>query len=181
MAGQDERARAMLSKLEGGAARLALVVHLGRVAGGEDAPADVIDGVSMRRGIELAKWFRREAERVYLRLAEGDDDREARQLLDLVRRKGGSVSGRELVQSSRMFKTVKDAEAALSRLVDAGHGSWVTPAQRGPGAPKARRFVLPGASGDPVYRNPAGGAAEGDSVCVDGVDTSNTGTDGGAA
>jgi hypothetical protein len=181
MAGQDERARAMLAKLEGAAARLALVVHLGRVAGGEDAPANVIDGESLSRGIALAKWFRREGERVYQRLAEGDDDREARQLLDLVRRKGGSVSGRELVQSSRSFMTVKDAEAALSLLVDAGHGAWVTPPQRGPGAPKARRFVVPGASADPVYRNPAGGAVEGDSVCVDGVDTPNTGTEGGAA
>jgi len=181
MAGEDERTRAMLSKLEGGAARLALVVHLGRVAGGEDARPDSIDGESMRRGITLAKWFRREGERVYLRLAEGDDDRESRQLLDLIRRKGGSISGRELVQSSRAFRTVKDAEAALSRLVDAGQGSWVTPPQRGPGAPKARRFVLPGVSGDRVYRNPAGGAAEGDSVCVDGVDMSNSNTDGGAA
>ena len=76
---------------------------------------------------------------------------------------------------------MKDAEAALSRLVDAGQGQWVYLPQCGPGAPKARRFVLPGASGDPVYRNPAGGAAKGDSVCVDGVDMSNSGTDGGAA
>lgn len=181
MAGQDERARAMLAKLEGAAARLALVVHLGRVAGGEDLPASVIDGESMRRGITLAKWFRREGERVYLRLAEGEDDREARQLLDLVRRKGGSISGRELVQSSRAFRAVKDAESALSRLVDAGHGTWVTPPQCGPGAPKSRRFVLPGVSGDLVYRIPAGGAKREVSVCVDGVDMSNTGTDGGAA
>lgn len=181
MAGEDERTRAMLSKLEGGAARLALVVHLGRIASGEDVRPDSIDGESMRRGIALAKWFRREGERVYLRLAEGDDDREARQLLDLVRRKGGRISGRELVQSSRAFRAVKDAEAALSRLVDAGHGAWVTPPQRGPGAPKARRFVLPGTSGDPVYRNPAGGAAKGDSVCVDGVDMSNSDTEGGGA
>ncbi len=179
MAGEDERTRAMLSKLEGGAARLALVVHLGRVAGGEDACSDVIDGQSMRRGIDLAAWFRREGERVYNRLAESDEDREDRQLLDLVRRKSGSISGRELVQSSRAFRTVADAEMALSRLVDAGHGSWVTPPQLGPGAPKSRRFVLPGASGDLVY--PPGGAVEGGSVCVDGVDMSNTGTDGGAA
>lgn len=181
MAGEDERTRAMLSKLEGGAARLALVVHLGRIAGGEDVRTDSIDGESMRRGITLAKWFRHEGERVYLRLAEGDDDREARQLLDLVRRKGGSISGRELVQSSRAFRAVKDAEAALSRLVEAGHGSWVTPPQRGPGAPKAPRFVLPSTSGDPVYRNPAGGAIERVSVCVDGVDMSTSGTEGGAA
>lgn len=181
MASQDERARAMMAKIECAAARLALVVHLGRVAGGEDVPATVIDSESLRRGVLLANWFRREAERVYARLAEGDDDREARQLLDLVRRKGGTISGRELVQSSRSFRTVKDAEAALSRLVDAGHGSWVTPPQRGPGAPKARRFVLPDVPADPVYRNPAGGAAAGDSVCVDGVDTSTTGTGGGAA
>jgi hypothetical protein len=181
MAGQDERARAMLAKIECAAARLALVIHLGRVAAGEGAVANVIDSESMGRGIELANWFRREAQRVYARLAEGDDDREARHLLDLVRRKGGSINGRELVQSSRSFKTVKDAEAALSRLVDAGHGKWMYLPQRGPGAPKARRFVLPGVSGDAVYRNPAGGAAEGDSVCVDGVDMSNSGTDGGAA
>jgi hypothetical protein len=181
MAGQDERARAMMAKIECAAARLALVVHLGRVAACEGAITGVVDADSMERGIQLANWFRREAERTYARLAEGDDDREDRQLLDIVRRKGGSVSGRELVQSSRKFKTVKDAEAALSRLVDAGHGQWVYLPQRGPGAPKARRFVLPGASGDSVYRTPAGGAASGDSVCVDAVDTSASTTTGGAA
>jgi len=181
MAGQDERARAMMAKIECAAARLALVVHLGRVAACEGAITGVVDADSMERGIQLANWFRREAERTYLRLAEGDDDREDRQLLEIVRRKGGSVSGRELVQSSRKFKTVKDAEAALSRLVDAGQGQWVYLPQRGPGAPKARRFVINGASGDPVYRTPAGGAANGDSVCVDAVDTSASTTTGGAA
>lgn len=178
IAGEDERTRAMLSKLEGGAARLALVIHLGRIAGGEDARPDSIDGESMRRGIVLAKWFRREAARVYLRLAKCDDDRESRQLLGLIRRKGGSISGRELVQSSRAYGVVRDAEAALSRLVDAGHGTWVTPPQRGRGAPKARRFVLPAASDDRVYRNPAGGAKEQDSVCVDGVDASDDSREG---
>jgi len=181
MAGQDERARAMMAKIECAAARLALVVHLGRVAGGEEVPTTVIDSESLRRGVLLANWFRREAERTYLRLAEGDDDREARQLLDIVHGKGGSVSGRELVQSSRKFKTVKDAEAALSRLVDAGLGQWVYLPQRGPGAPKARRFVLPGASGNSVYRTPAADAANRDSVCVDAVDTSASTTTGGAA
>lgn len=181
MASQDERARAMMAKIECAAARLALVVHLGRVAGGEDVPTTVIDSESLRRGVLLANWFRREAERTYVRLAEGDDDREARQLLDIVRRKGGSVSGRELVQSSRKFKAVKDAEAALSRLVDAGQGQWVYLPQCGPGAPKARRFVLPGASGDSVYRTPAGDAANRDSVCVDGVDTSASTPAGGTA
>ncbi len=181
MTGKDERSRAMLSKLEGGAARLALVVHLGRVAGGENVPSDLLDGESMRRGIALAKWFRREAERVYARLAESDEDREACQLLDLIRRKGGSISGRELVQSSRAFRSVADAESALSRLVDAGHGSWVTPPQRGRGGPKARRFVLPGESADGAYRNPAGVAQNGVSVDVDAVDTTNNSTEGGAA
>lgn len=181
MAGQDERARAMMAKIECAAARLALVVHLGRVAACDGAITGVVDADSMARGIELANWFRREAERTYARLAEGDDDREARQLLDIVSRKGGSISGRELVQSSRKFKTVKDAEAALSRLVDAGHGQWVYLPQCGPGAPKAQRFVLPGASGDPVYRTHAGAAANGDSVCVDGVDTSASTPAGGAA
>lgn len=132
------------SKLEGYAARLALVVHLTRWAAGDATLRDpaLVDETSMAAGVVLARWFGDEARRVYAILSESDDDRETRRLVELIRRMGGDVSGRELVQRSRMFKTVADAEAALSGLVEAGAGSWVTPEQRGRGGPKARRFVL---------------------------------------
>ncbi len=84
---------------------------------------------------------------------------------------GGDVSGRELVQRSRMFKTVADAEAALSGLVEAGPGSWVTPEQRGRGGPKARRFVLAPVYGVHVYGNAIGDTVNANPVDVDGVGT----------
>jgi hypothetical protein len=166
------------SKLEGYAARLALVVHLTRWAAGDATLHDPsrVDEASVKAGVILARWFGHEARRVYAILSESDDDREARRLVELIRRMGGDVSGRELVQRSRMFRTVADAEAALSGLVEVGAGSWVTPEQRGRGGPKARRFVLSPVYGVNVYRNAPGGTENANSVDVDGVDA-GAGTD----
>ena len=125
----------------------------------------------MKAGIRLARWFAAEARRVYAILDEDEDGREDRRLVELVRRKGGSMSGRELVQASRRFQNVADAEAALASLVDAGHGTWVTPEQRGRGQPKARRFTLSPVYGVNAYRNAAGDATRGVSVDVDSADT----------
>jgi hypothetical protein len=161
------------SKLEGYAARLALVVHLTRWAAGDATLRDParVDEASIAAGVVLARWFGDEARRVYAILSESDDDRETRRLAELIRRKGGEVSGRELVQASRAFRTVADAEAALSALVEAGAGSWVTPEQRGRGGPKARRFVLSPVYGVNVYRNAPDDAGNANPVDVDGVDT----------
>jgi len=141
MAGQDERTRAMLSKLEGGAARLALVVHLGRVAGGEDADPDRIDGDSMRRGVALAMWFRREGERVYDRLGESEGDAERRALADWIRSRGPEgVTVWELARSGpRQYRG--DAEAAKSALDALPNGRWIHPPPRG-GRPPAPRLML---------------------------------------
>jgi len=161
------------SKLEGYAARLALVVHMTRWAAGDATLRDParVDEASIAAGVVLARWFGDEARRVYAILSESDDDRETRRLVELIRRMGGDVSGRELVQRSRMFKTVADAEAALSGLVEAGVGSWVAPDQHGRGGPKARRFVLSPVYGVNVYRNAPDDIGNPNSVDVDGVDT----------
>ncbi|MBX3410388.1 MAG: DUF3987 domain-containing protein [Phycisphaeraceae bacterium] len=160
------------SKLEGYAARLALVIHLTRWAAGDATLRDParVDEASIAAGVVLARWFGAEARRVYAILSESDDDRESRRLVELIRHMGGDVSPRELVQRSRMFKTVADAEAALSMLVEAGTGSWVTPEQRGRGGPKARRFVLSPVCSVNVYRNAPSDAGNTDPVDVDGVD-----------
>ena len=160
------------SKLEGYAARLALVVHLTRRAAGDATLRDParVDEASIAAGVVLARWFGDEARRVYAILGESDEGRESRRLVELIQRKGGNVSGRELVQASRKFPKVADAEAALSALVEAGEGSWETPEQRGRGQPKARRFVLSAVYGVNVYRNADPGTANPVSVDVDGVD-----------
>ena len=82
---------------------------------------------------------------------------------------------------ARELQMLHQLAAAIDSVEVDGSTLYRNLPQRGPGAPKARRFVLPSASGDPVYRTPAGAAANGDSVCVDAVDTSASTTTGGAA
>lgn len=143
MALADERERAMLSKLEGGAARLALVVHLGRWASGEPVDLARIDAESMRRAVTLARWFTDQARRVYAMIDESEAERAHRELLEMIERSGGSVTKRVLMQWSRArFPTAGDAQDALDGLAADGLGRWEYP-KPGPlgGHPEAR-FVL---------------------------------------
>ncbi len=111
---------AVWSKLEGYAARLALVVHFARWAGGDPtlADPDLVDAASIAAGVRLVRWFGNEARRVYAMLAENEEDRECRQLVELIGRKGGKVTVRELQQSTRLFKTANEAHDALAGLGD---------------------------------------------------------------
>ncbi len=118
------------SKLEGGAARLGLVVQLVRWAA-DTASGDAIDGESVSAGVALARWFCYEAERVYTALVETDKEREQRSLLDLVLRLGGKVSVRALMRASRRYRdSAEAAEEALGELVGLEWGEWV---EAGPG------------------------------------------------
>jgi hypothetical protein len=164
LAGEDERTRAMLAKLEGGAARLALVIHWGRWADGEDVSTERVDADSMRRGITLARWFAREARRVYALLAESDDNREHRELIEWIERQGGTVTVRDLTRGPRAFRGDADkARAALDDLAKAGFGTWDTPPPCETGGRPSARFVLTqggdGGDGDetPRHDNASGG------------------------
>lgn len=133
---------AALAKLEGTAARIALVIHCVRQAAGvlpvED---DRIDAASITAGIELARWFAQEFERVYATFGESDDQRELRQLAELVESRGGRVSPRD-IRHNGFGGDTSAAEQALQKLVAAGLGHWecTTPTKSG-GRPK-RVFVL---------------------------------------
>jgi hypothetical protein len=108
------------SKLEGYAARLALVVHLTRRAAGAaltDEDSGDIDAASIKAGITLSRWFGNEAERVYAALSESDEEHEQRELVELIQRRGGSITPRELMHASRRYRgSADDAEAALEQL-----------------------------------------------------------------
>lgn len=108
------------SKLEGGAARLALIIHLVRVAAGDRLLRDpaMVDAASVAAAVRLARWFGREALRVYDLFAEGDSDRTAREFLEWIARRGGSVTVRDLAHGMRRFRGITaEAEAALEALV----------------------------------------------------------------
>jgi len=132
------------SKLEGYAARLALVVHLVRCAAGDQTIEDPyrVDEVSVASGITLSRWFGREAKRIYAVFGESEEDRENRELVDLIRRKGGSVTPRQLMRCSSRFQRAADARAALGNLAKSGYGRWNDPRPGDRGGRPSRRFVL---------------------------------------
>lgn len=123
LADLDDDLAAAWSKLEAYAARFALTFQLCSWAAG-DAEGDAVDEASIRAGIALADWFGGEARRVYAVLAESEADREDRELVELIQRKGGSVTPRDLMRCSRRYATSAGAEAALDALAKAGRGSW---------------------------------------------------------
>lgn len=128
------------SKLEGYAARFALVHHLIRGATGEDVGSGV-DAASVGAGVRLSRWFAYEVRRVYAMLGEDEESRESRQLVEMIERKGGEVGVRDW-QRARSHRTAKDAVAELESLVAAGLGRWGEPGPGPKGGRPTKRFIL---------------------------------------
>ena len=130
----DDDLAAAWSKLEAYAARFALIIQLAT-----DANSTAIDQVSMESAIELSDWFGNEAKRVYGLFVEDTADQERRELLELIRRKGGRITARELAHGCRRYRGKGRAEEFLAELVSTGCGRWETV----PTATNQRReFVL---------------------------------------
>lgn len=139
------------SKLEGYAARLALVVHLTRWAAGDATLRDParVDEASIAAGVVLARWFGDEARRVYAILSESDDDRESRRLVEWIDRKGGTATVRDLTRGPREYRGDPERAAkALGELVAAGVGRWEVDAHGPKGGRPADRFWLLSRCGD---------------------------------
>jgi hypothetical protein len=158
------------SKLEGYAARLALVVHLVRVAHGDPTleASNGIDAVSMIAGTTLADWFGGEARRIYGLWSETDEQRDQRELIELLRRHGGRATARELTQWSRTYRgDPSGAEAALSRLVEARLARWESTPAGARGQP-TRRCIL-----STVYGNTPSPEENGNTVDADNLEMIN--------
>ncbi len=123
--------------------RLAMIHHCATEADADRDPGkDSISETSMLAGVELARWFETEAERVYAMLSEKPEDRAARTLAEWVKRKAGRATPRDLQRSSRKYATTDAAEAALDALVTAGIGLWEELAPPKSGGWGGRVFVL---------------------------------------
>jgi hypothetical protein len=133
------------SKLEGYAARLALLFHLIRNAADDPSAVDprCVDRQSMEAAIRVTRWFAREALRVNAMLSESDAERTDRRLVEWIERKGGAVTVRDLTRGPREYRNKPEsAEAALQGLVAAGFGCWDTAAGGAKGGRPAERFLL---------------------------------------
>jgi len=156
------------SKLEGYAARLALVCHLTDWAAGNDLTPGPVDQVAVESGVRLVEWFKNETRRVYAVLTEGDEERADRELVDLIRRRGGAITARELQQASRAYPTAESADEALTGLVKSKRGEWEPILPDASGGRPARVFRLSTVS--TVYTTPEIPEENVGSVDVDTVD-----------
>ncbi len=162
----DDDLSAAWAKLEGYAFRFALVIHLVRWAAGDPALNEIggIDAVSIRAGIRLAEWFCHEARRIYAMLSESDEGREQRQLVEWIRRRGGSATFRDLTHGLSKFRNdAAEARKAVQALVEAGFGQWVTPAPGPKGGRPTERFKLYANTKTPDDDPASGGFGCGDS------------------
>lgn len=159
------------SKLEGYAARLALVIHLTRWAASESPCGDPppVDESSIAAGVVLARWFGDEAKRVYAILSETDEERDLRELAEWIARKhGGIATVRDLTHGRRKYRGDPDgAERDLAAMVKAGDGRWEVDDHGGKGGRPAQRFHLLSAVTVTETRVNAGksdGSGDGDTV-----------------
>jgi hypothetical protein len=144
---RDGAELAAWSKLEGYAARLALVFHL---IG--DPHAVEVSLATLESALEWAAWFAREAERFYRGAASDPREREVEKLVAWIAAHGGAVTARELAKGPRQYRAAGAAERALQLLVEAGVGSWQHDA--GAGRPTQRFRLGPSGGGGVTPANP---------------------------
>jgi DNA polymerase I-like protein with 3'-5' exonuclease and polymerase domains len=133
---------AAYSKLEGYAARLALLHHVVTNVGRREDDCQPVEPVSIAAGVTLARWFAYEVRRIYAALGEGEDARQTRRLIEFIRSRGGRMTARRLHLSNKArYPDAEAAEAALGELVEAELADWVEAANPKGGRP-SRAVVL---------------------------------------
>ncbi len=88
---------------------------------GTDGP---ISQQSMQRAVKLMGWIKHETRRVYARLAESEDQRKDRELVERIQKNGGKINPREMQRGSREWPTADSAEGDLERLQGRGLREW---------------------------------------------------------
>lgn len=123
------------SKLEELPARIGIVLHcLKQVIAGVADPWTV-DRDTIQAAITIAEWFKAEAMRVNRLLTEDEETRNARQLADWIRSRGGEVTAAELSRCRRDIRSSEQAELLLIDLANRGAGEWQD-------IHRSRKFVL---------------------------------------
>jgi hypothetical protein len=109
-------------KLEGYAARLALILHCCRLAeeDGDLADAGRVAPQSVEAAVALVRWFGRETERVYAVLREAEDESADRSALEWIGSLGATTVREFQRAFARHYATAAVAEEALERLARAG-------------------------------------------------------------
>jgi hypothetical protein len=142
-AGVDGELAAAFSKLEGYAARLALLHHVVTHAALDTSDLRPVGARSVEAGVALARWFAGEARRVYATLSESAEERAARRLVEFVEARGGRITVQALRRSNPgRYPTAAQAEQALEALVGTGLADWQARPASAKGGRPTRDCVL---------------------------------------
>jgi DNA polymerase I-like protein with 3'-5' exonuclease and polymerase domains len=150
-AGAEGELAAAYSKLEGYSARLTLLHHVVTHVALEADDVRPVGPKSVAAGIALSEWFAAEARRIYTSLAESEEERETRRLMEFIRSRGGRMTVRDLMRANcRRYPDRGAAEAALGALVEAGLARWVeVPTTTDGGRPTKTAELVEPPDGDP--------------------------------
>jgi DNA polymerase I-like protein with 3'-5' exonuclease and polymerase domains len=151
-----------LAKLEAYAGRLALLHHVATHVALDTDDRRPVGPVGVEAGATLCRWFAYEARRIYAVLAESEEQRTVRRLVEFIRARGGSITTQALQNSnSRKYPTADLAGAALEALAQAGLGLWRDLPAGPKGGRPTRAFFLHKAS-DETDETPDGGGRDDD-------------------
>jgi hypothetical protein len=127
MESQSEHLRATWSKLEAYSPRLALLFCLVKAQVKEGEERSEVDFESMKSAIAVVDWFKGESVRLDALVDSDSELHLILEVVDVIKRNGGSMSSRELQQKSHRFgRKVRNAETWISRVVEHGYGTWET-------------------------------------------------------
>ncbi|MFL5341871.1 MAG: DNA polymerase, partial [Gemmataceae bacterium] len=178
----DADLAACFSKLEGYSLRFAMIHQCAtQAAAGCDDPKDEspVTADSLEAGITLARWFAAEAERVYARLAQSNEQEEAQQLVSYIRGKGGSITVKTLQHNrGRTYPTSAAAEEALDALAQAGLGT-LEDSRSGPegGRPSKIFTLAPPPTADDTDETCPGGGGRSDQLAAGPTDDTHPADD----
>ncbi len=125
LAGLSGDHAAAAAKMPAYVARLALIFHLVRVVAGDESVEDPrqVDHQDVVCADQLCEWFGREASRIYCNMGDRVEQREAHDLIDLVKRKDGKLTAGELKRSRPgRYGSAKEAAEELRGLAELGFG-----------------------------------------------------------
>lgn len=134
----DGYLESVYSKLEGQAAKLALVIQMLRWTEDQSLSNTEIDSDSMLMAIELTRWFRRESKRVYL-ISNQDRRSDEEEAVHEYVASHEDVSVRDLQRKLLRGKSSDHVEGIVERLVKNGRLKELAMKQVGRGR-RARRY-----------------------------------------
>jgi hypothetical protein len=147
------RNRQRLYRESGRVERWAAQVVAGFAVDGTDC--EPVETASIEAGVTLVRWFAYEGRRIYTALAESDDAKQTRRLVEFIRSHGGRVTARDVHKGNKArYPDVEAAESAINELAEAGLAHWSDVTTGPKGGRPSRTLILKSDEPYHVPRNP---------------------------